>query len=148
MGEAWLPPRRRPFAQPGRPLRPPQAAEDRCGLTRPARPAFSAGGTTVRGWGQAGDPCALTHLRSHSSRGTPQCAGTPRLGRFLRKYCTEVVPAPRAVTSHVTRAPHAPAAPPGPAPFPRQPQPTQHYAQPWFGYVFPQIVRKNVPDPT
>src|ERR1700749_2713674 len=43
-GRPGLVPLRRPSPQPTRPLWPPQAAEDRCGLTRPARPAVRLAG--------------------------------------------------------------------------------------------------------
>jgi hypothetical protein len=67
-GEAWLPhplPSSRPSAEQtsraassAKPVR----------LTRPAGPAGSAGGTTARGWGQAGGPVGAARFRRHACR--------------------------------------------------------------------------------
>src|ERR1700759_1388056 len=70
--------RRRPARQPCRPPGPPQAAEDRPRLTRPARPADPAGGTTATGW-----PRTATRVRGAALRRHTRLAGL-RIARFLR----------------------------------------------------------------
>jgi hypothetical protein len=101
-GEAWLPhplPSSRPSAEQtsraassAKPVR----------LTRPARPAGSAGGTTARGWGQAKDPLGAERPGVTSAA----CVqGPAELGRFLSRYC--------AKSSQL---------PPATPPTPRQPQ--------------------------
>jgi hypothetical protein len=155
MGEAWLLiplPSSRPSAE--------QTSRDGSSakptrLTRPARPAGSAGGTTARGWGQVGGPLragAHTCRPNHTSparfagRG-PLSAGVswhpsptspvrlrsnPALGgwdAFSANVAQKWFPAPRAspLKSHRPPAP-------------------QHYAHPRVGSVFPQCLRKNGPE--
>ena len=137
-------------------------------LTRPVRPAESAGGTMATGWGQAGADGALARLTSHAAAGTPQRprpSARPPSPATLRRPTGPVVPsappAPQSLLdplgpSHidspgaqVTFAPGASVAFLG-APRLRPPSPNSHKrlgssTDLRFGDVFPKYCG-NVPE--
>jgi len=92
---AWLlPGRRRPARQPNRPPGPPQAAEDRPCLTRPARPADPAAGTTATGWSRLAHAPREPRATPQATQGpcAPAVQRTPDSGRLFGSRCIKAFP--------------------------------------------------------